>query len=123
MNTMETVVHSLEWMAQQHKRLLFVGHTHHACCITYSPGEKAVVTGPDKDVLLAPRTRYIVNVGSVGYPRTDHNITYGIYDSVARKVSFRHLPFDFQDYARRLEKKNVRLPLWLSDYLDEHPVP
>ena len=122
MNTMATVVGSLEWMAQQHKRLLFVGHTHHACCISYRPGEKAVVTGPDKDVLLAPRTRYIVNVGSVGYPRNDRDITYVLYDSVARKVSYRHLPFDFADYVRRLEGKNVRLPLWLSDYLNEHPV-
>ncbi len=117
MNAMETVVHSLEWMAQQRKRLLFVGHTHHACCIAYHPGEKAVVTGPDKDVDLVPRTRYIVNVGTVGYPRTDRDITYVIYDADARKVCFRHLPFDFRDYARRLEEKNVRLPLWLSDHL------
>ena len=80
------------------------------------------MTGPDKDVDLAPRTRYIVNVGSVGYPRNDRDITYVLYDSVTRKVSFRHLPFDFADYVRRLEKKNVRLPLWLSDYLNEHPV-
>ena len=56
-----------------------------------------------------------------GYPRTDRDITYVLYDSVARKVSFRHLPFDYQDYAQRLEKKKVRLPLWLSDHLRNSP--
>ena len=117
MNDAEAVILSLEWMARQRKRLLFVGHTHHACCIIYRPGEKATVIGPDKDIRLAPRTRYIVNVGSVGYPRTDRDITYVLYDTAVRKVCFRHLPFDFPGYVRRLETKNVNLPLWLADHM------
>lgn len=123
MNETQQVIASLEMMRVQRKRLLFVGHTHHACSVVYPLGGKANVSGADVNLDLAPKTFYIVNVGSVGYPRVDGDITYVLYDTTAHTVSFRHLPFDFANYVRRLEEKNVRLPLWLSDHLNGHPTP
>ena len=123
MNDKEPVALSLEWMEKQKRRLLFVGHTHHACCIVYEPVGKLLPTGKLRveqatdDIVLDRRSTYIVNVGSVGYPRTDHDITYVLYDTATRTVTFRHLPFDFDRYVARMEAKNVRLPLWLSDYM------
>ena len=44
---------------------------------------------------LNPASRYIVNVGSVGYPRNDLCCSYGIYDAAARRVTVRRLPRTF----------------------------
>ncbi len=117
MNDAEPVAMSLEWMTRQKKRLLFIGHTHHACTIIYGPDNKLRVAKADEDIVLDRRSTYLVNVGSVGYPRADHDITYVLYDTATRTVTFRHLPFDFDGYVARMEAKNVRLPLWLSDYM------
>jgi hypothetical protein len=51
---------------------------------------------PPTDFTLENGKRYIVNPGSVGYPRTDGSVcqsTYVLYDDVERTVSFRRLPF------------------------------
>ena len=117
MNDTEPVALSLEWMAKQKRRLLFVGHTHHACCMVYEPVGKLHIKKAFEEIVLDRRSTYIVNVGSVGYPRADHDITYVLYDTASRTVTFRHLPFDFDGYVARMEAKNVRLPLWLSDYM------
>ena len=117
MNDREPVILSLEWMAKQKRRLLFVGHTHHACCIVYEPAGRLRVEQATEDIVLDRRSTYMVNVGSVGYPRADHDITYVLYDTASKTITFRHLPFDFNGYVGRMEATNVRLPLWLSDYM------
>jgi predicted phosphodiesterase len=77
MNDAEPVAMSLEWMMKQKRRLLFIGHTHHACSLIYGPDNKLRVAKADEDMVLDRRSTYLVNVGSVGYPRADHDITYG----------------------------------------------
>lgn len=121
MQDMVQVANSLSIMAERRRRLLFVGHTHHACYIVCSR-EKRKIEAFDagKGLTLGPKELYIVNVGSVGYPRADHKITYVLYDSTARTVEFRRLPFDHAEYARRLEARGVALPIWLSDYIRTH---
>ena len=109
------IVSSLEKMAAGRRRLLFVGHTHHACVIVCSRERRIRAFDPAGKLVLEPGSRYIVNVGSVGYPRVDHDITYVLYDTSAKTVSFRRLPFDHAAYARRLEERGVGLPLWLAD--------
>ena len=123
MNDAEPVALSLEWMLKQKRRLLFVGHTHHACCMVYEPVGNLLPTGNLRiekatgEIVLDRRSTYIVNVGSVGYPRADHDITYVLYDTASKTITYRHLPFDFDGYVARMEAKGVKLPLWLSDYM------
>ena len=96
--------------------LVFVGHTH----VTDAWAQRGTGTTrqvPPTDFVLAPSTRYVVNVGAVGYPRFERKTTYVIYDSDTRRVTFRHIPFDFEDYARAMEAQGVVPPLWVADQL------
>ena len=61
--------------------------------------------------------RYIVNVGSVGYPRNDHCATYAICDPSESAFTVRRLPFDFASYVREMLSRNLPLPMWLCDIL------
>lgn len=75
--------------------LLFVGHTHVPC--VFVRGEDGVVSRLEGDSFTLERgKRYLVNPGSVGYPRdagAGAASTYAIYDTVERMVAFRRLPF------------------------------
>lgn len=81
--------------AARRDQLMFVGHTHvPEIFLTGASGK--VYRLPPTDFTLENGKRYIVNPGSVGYPRTDGNIcesTYVLYDDTERTVTFRHLPF------------------------------
>ena len=66
---------------------------------------------------LAKGCRYVVNVGSVGYPRADLCSTYAIYDTEKARVAVRRLPFDFKDYVMSMLSRKVSLPMWLCDLL------
>lgn len=92
--------------------LLFVGHSHHAECYALTPkGE--VKAFPWKSFKPRKGWRYLVNVGSVGYPRNDYVTTYAIYDDEAKSVKARTLPFDFRSYVENLIERKIRLPGWL----------
>ena len=69
------------------------------------------------DFVRTPGTRYIVNVGAVGYPRFERETTYVIYDSGTGSISFRHLPFDFRGYAEAMDAQGVEPPVWVADHL------
>ena len=66
---------------------------------------------------LNPTSRYIVNVGSVGYPRNDLCSAYGIFDTEAQRVAIRRLPFDFKSYITEMTDRNLKLPAWLCRLL------
>ena len=66
---------------------------------------------------MNPASRYIVNVGSVGYPRNDLCSSYGIYDAAMRRVTVRRLPFDFKSYIRAMLDREIPLPVWLLQLL------
>ena len=76
-------------------QLMFVGHSHiPGIFLTGSSGK--VYSLPPTDFTVEDGKRYIVNPGSVGYPRTSGNIcesTYVLYDDEEKTVSFRRLPF------------------------------
>ena len=96
--------------------LAFVGHTH-AACIWRRKDDSLPRLQPPTDFTLEPGIRYVVNVGSVGYPRYHFETNYVIYDSAAHTVVFRHLPFDFEGYSARMARIGVEPPPWLSDHM------
>lgn len=76
-------------------QLMFVGHSHvPGIFLTGSSGR--IYSLPPTDFTIEDGKRYIVNPGSVGYPRTDGNIcesTYVLYDDSEKTITFRHIPF------------------------------
>ena len=89
--------------AASNAQIIFVGHTHvPQIFITGSSGN--VYALDPQDFTIEVGKRYIVNVGSVGYPRESNGIcrsSYVIYDSVARSVEYRFLPFAVSSVMQR----------------------
>ncbi len=76
-------------------QLMFVGHTHVPALAVVGDSGTVHLAGP-QDFTLESNKRYIVNPGSVGYPREANGVcqsSYVIYDSGAHTVEFRFLPF------------------------------
>ena len=77
------------------EQLLFVGHSHvPGIFLTGSSGR--VYRLEPTDFVLEEGKRYIVNPGSVGYPRAEGGVcesTYVLYDDKTGTVLFRRLPF------------------------------
>lgn len=108
------------------ERLMFCGHTHIARAWELSPDEKARVKVKFKSPAVKPETksfvpkrgcRYIVNVGSVGYPRHDLCSAYVVWDTTSDRVTFRRLPFDFKGYIMAMLERKVNIPDWLAELL------
>lgn len=109
------------------RELMFCAHSHHACIWQLDGRElenrfeekfRRPATEPESiSFKLKPDTRYIVNVGSVGYPRNDLCSTYVIYDSDSKQVTMRRLPFDFKGYIQHMVAAKVELPDWLREIL------
>ncbi|MBR2838111.1 MAG: metallophosphoesterase family protein [Kiritimatiellae bacterium] len=108
--------------------LMFCGHTHEAAI--WEMTEKGVVRAKlgkrlarpaekaeSVSFKLNPLRRYIVNVGSVGYPRHDLCASYGIFDDESGRMTLRRLPFDFESYITEMVARNIELPLWLCRIL------
>lgn len=110
------------------ENLMFCGHTHRAAVWEQTAKglftskcesrlNRPVVKPQSVSFALKASSRYIVNVGSVGNPRNDLCITYCVYDSSARRVTLRRLPFDFGSYIKELISRRIALPIWLQELL------
>lgn len=108
------------------ERLMFCGHTHGAVAWELGPDGavapsvtfESAATKPESRGFRARKDRrYIVNVGSVGYPRHDLCIVYAIWDTATDRITYRRLPFDFQGYVAAMLARCRPLPLWLVDIL------
>ena len=81
--------------AARTEQLLFVGHSHEPGMFLTGASGKVYRLEPT-DFVLEDGKRYIVNPGSVGYPRTNDGVcesTYALYDDSSGTVVFRRLPF------------------------------
>lgn len=97
-----------------HEQLLFVGHTHLAAIHVIGPSGAPHYL-PPCDFVLEKGKRYIINPGTVGYPRGGKfESTYCIYDSEEKSVVFRHLPFDYIAYNRSLAAAGFDQIPWIS---------
>lgn len=99
--------------AASDKALMFIGHTHEAKVWVENPSGELETFG-GRSFPLRDGYRYIVNVGSVGYPRHDFFSSYAIFDSDNGTVNFRKLDFDFAGYIEEFAKRNLTLPPWLN---------
>ncbi len=83
--------------------LLFVGHTHIPGIFVI--GAHGIVHRLQaKDFQMEAGKRYIVNPGSVGYPREENGVchsSYILYDSAAQTIRFRFLPFSVASVMQR----------------------
>ena len=100
------------WKATQ-EQLLFVGHSHMAGI--YVIGDSGVPHFVDPcDFELENGKRYIVNPGSVGYPRVGAcRSTYCVFDSDDKTITFRQLPFDSDGYRKALKEAGLGDDPWM----------
>lgn len=99
--------------------LLFVGHTHRPCVFALSPS--GVVERRDAEAFTAEvGWRYLVNVGSVGYPRSGGcRSVYCVWDGDTGRVEFRTLPFDLEGYAARMHRLGLDEAPWMVERSQE----
>ncbi len=98
---------------QRPERALFVGHTHHPCVFELDGETGRVAKLPPADFTFRLGCRYLVNPGSVGFPReADTRAMYVIYDSLADRVTFRRVPYDLD----RFRLSVIRHGYHLDDY-------
>lgn len=96
------------------EQLMFVGHTHLAAIYVIGASGVPHYLEPC-DFVLESDKRYIVNPGTVGYPRSGcFESTYCIFDSEESSVIFRHLPFDHVAYNNALRAAGFDEIPWLK---------
>ena len=98
---------------ERSEQLLFVGHTHQpGIFVLGASGMPHRLDG--MDFTLEDGKRYIVNPGSVGYPRSGAcRSSYCIYDDQSRTVFFRTLPFDLDSYAAKMHGQGLNEAPWM----------
>ena len=105
------------------EQLLFVGHTHKpGIFVLGASGAPHALDA--EDFVLEDGKRYIVNPGSVGYPRSGVcRSGYCIYDDAARAVYFRSLPFDLDAYAAKMHGQGLDEAPWMTRRAQERRAP
>ena len=89
--------------AKTDARLVFVGHTNEPAIFLTGHSGAVYKTHP-QDFTIEDHKRYIVNPGSVGYPRDSGGkcfSSYVLYDSADGTVVFRYLPFQVSSVMQR----------------------
>ena len=94
--------------------LLFVGRTHLSLAVERTGRSRVRVREADR-LELSGKSAYIVNAGSVGYPRNEPESVYALYDSDQGTVVWRRLPFDYGNYVARMRAKRLERPGWLGE--------
>lgn len=95
--------------AKTDARLVFVGHTHEPAIFVTGLSGTVYKTDP-QDFTVEDHKRYIVNPGSVGYPRESDGrcfSSYVLYDSAEGTVTFRFLPFQVSSVMQRGDAKRL----------------
>ncbi|GAK60741.1 hypothetical protein U27_00639 [Candidatus Vecturithrix granuli] len=95
----------------------FIGHSHQP--VFFEQDEKGHVIfdrKPEFSLRLREGCKYIVNVGSVGQARDgDPRTSFAIYDTEARRIEIRRLPYDFRITQKKM--LDMHLPAFLIERL------
>lgn len=110
------------WACTQ-EQLLFVGHSHlPGIYVIGASGIPHFVNACD--FTLEEGKRYIVNPGSVGYPRVGScRSSYCVYDDEAKTINFRTVPFDCSGYRKALREAGFEDDPWIEDKEVRHHLP
>lgn len=110
------------WQATT-EQLLFVGHSHlPGITVIGASGIPHFVT--PRDFELEKGKRYIVNPGSIGYPRVgDCRSSYCLFDDVARSITFRQLPFDSAGYRQAMQGAGLDDDPWIQQKEQQQHLP
>ena len=107
-------------MTSREERMLFVGHTHVPTIFTL--GFFSDPHFPDcrredseRDFRMKDGCQYLVNVGTVGYPRVRPYSNYVLFDPKEGEVQFREVDFDFRNYADAMRAKSIPVPPWVEE--------
>lgn len=88
--------------------LCFVGHTHFLEIVSYD-GD-AVTRGPIREpgAVLAPESRHIVNVGSVGQPRDeDKRAAFMVWEAEKNLLELYRVSYDASGTARKIREAGL----------------
>lgn len=110
------------WRATD-EQILFVGHTHFpGIYVIGGSGTPHFV--PPCDFELEENKRYIINPGSVGYPRVGEcRSSYCVFDDVARTITYRMIPFDSDGYRQALAAAGLGDDPWIKGKSDGQRLP
>jgi predicted phosphodiesterase len=90
--------------------LTFFGHTHDQGGFQIQRNGKIKLIDPrvPTGLVLAPRSKYLVNPGSVGQPRDqDPDAGYAIYSPAERKIEFRRVKYDTRAAGKKIVKAGL----------------
>jgi predicted phosphodiesterase len=91
------------YMLQMEERICFIGHTHELKIIEFD-GKTCMRNSLKKGILpLKERSRYIINIGSVGQPRDgDNRAKYVIWDTDRDDIEVRFVRYDIQKVVDKI---------------------
>ena len=94
-------------------QVCFIGHTHFPVIVS-DAGEIIM----EKRLEFRRKSRYVVNIGSVGQPRDgDNRACYVLYDTEKRYLEYVRLPYDIEATQKRMVK--AKFPHFLVNRLTE----
>lgn len=122
-DTLETYILS-PWIALENFKVMednpnlppvcFFGHTH--VRIGYQYTDKRVITLHEEEVLLDPKSLYLINPGSVGQPRDrDPRASFAIYDTERSLLTSYRVSYDITTCYKKIIKAG--LPVELAERL------
>jgi predicted phosphodiesterase len=105
------------------EQLLFVGHSHLPGIYVIGASGTPHFVAPC-DFELEEGKRYIINPGSVGYPRVgDRRSSYCIFDDRQKAITFRQLPFDSAGYRQAVQGAGLDDDPWLQQKEEQQHLP
>ena len=105
-------------LAKRDGRILFVGHTHAPACFEWdfkSPIRDLMEK--DLDLEVKKDCAYLVNVGSVGYPRVKTASTYALFDSGRGRIFGSATDIDLYEYSEDMKRVGLPVPGWIEPIL------
>lgn len=115
----EDVKHVLSAVDGTGANIVFVGHTHEPA-LWRQNDEGSIVMVEDDKISIGASDKYVINVGTVGCPRSVPFASYALVDAKEDDtvaVELRKLSFNYLGYRDSLLAANADVPIWLEDHV------